>query len=1080
MLRWISCVLVSIGVTGRIDPQSTQTRSEDHRKPPSTWDVDGLSPFSPLAKLFLSFHPSGRGTRSSRSSTVPVASAEVKVSTADGAVSEDDRYKDTLILPETAFSQRANAVNREPEIQKYWAEKRIYERMWEDAEGEPFTLHDGPPYANGDLHIGHALNKILKDVINKYQAIRGRKVRYVPGWDCHGLPIELKVLQSMKKDEKKDLTPVKLRERARDFAVEAVNKQKEGFKRYGVWGDFEDPYLTLKPEFEAAQIGVFGKMVENGHIYRGRKPVYWSPSSRTALAEAELEYPEGHISPSVWAAFPVRETEDLPEALRPFVTSGNRLGIAIWTTTPWTVPANLAVAVNDKLEYVVAELPQGWQASAGVQEGKSTPTHVICAKECVPALSKAIGLEEDMPIKATFTGADITSKVTYSHPYAGRDGLIVTGGDYITCEAGTGLVHTAPAHGPDDYLTGMKYNLDVLSPVDDAGKFTEEADAGLEGTGYSLKGLFVLGEGNNVGVQLLNSTGALLKMQPYKHKYPYDWRTKKPTITRATDQWFASVEAFRDEALKEIDNVQWLPSTGKNRISSFVSSRAEWCISRQRTWGVPIPVFYHKETREPLLTQETIKHVQDVFAKHGSDAWYKMEVADLLPESMRGEADNYDRGQDTMDVWFDSGTSWAGVVNEREQLRYPADLYLEGSDQHRGWFQSSLLTSVASTGKAPYKSVLTHGFVNDEKGRKMSKSIGNVVSPDLVIEGGTNKKKQPAYGADVLRLWVANADYSTDVSIGDGIIKQTFESYRKIRNTLRYFISNLNDFDPSTTSITYESLPQVDLFILSRLATVMDEVEDAYEKFQFSRVVERILSFLQLDISNFYLEMAKDRLYISSKDHFRRRTCQFVINIVLGSVVTALAPILPHLAEDVFLNLKHKPADKDSVFQMPWSKLDKTKIATKHDHSTWQKFYKLRDDVNNAAEKARKVKAIGSFMDAKVTIVKPDDLGEYEEFAKFLEDFKSTGDEEEVDDIARMLMASQAKCETGGPNNFDGQDFVTTFEEGETPFGVIVEKADGKKCARCWFFSDTVGQNKEFPAACLKCIRVLEADMHDV
>lgn len=1039
-----------------------------------------------LARLLLNAHLGSRGIHrpdvhsnlagSARSGN-PIAATEVQAPT-DGAVSEDERYKKTVILPDTTFSQRANAINREPEIQKYWKEKQIYERMWEDAQGEPFTLHDGPPYANGDLHIGHALNKILKDTINKYQAIRGRKVRYVPGWDCHGLPIELKVLQNMKKDEKKNLTPPKLRERARDFAVETVSKQKESFQRYGVWGDFEEPYLTLKPEYEAAQIGVFGKMVENGHIFRGRKPVNWSPSSRTALAEAELEYPEGHISQSLYAAFPVRETADMPEFLRPFVESGNRLGIAIWTTTPWTLPANLAVAVNDRLDYVVVELPEGWQKLAGVQQGELTPTHVLCAKDLVPSLSKAIGVDEDLPIKATMKGADLSGRLTYSHPFAGRDSPVVAGGDYITTETGTGLVHTAPGHGAEDYLTGMKNNLEILSPVDDGGKFTEEAEAGLEGTDYSLKGLSVLGEGNTMCLKLMNSTGALLKVEPYNHKYPYDWRTKKPTIFRATDQWFASVEAFRDEAMSEIDKVKWFPSTGQNRISSFVSSRAEWCISRQRTWGVPIPVFYHKETGEPLLTKETIKHVQDIFAEHGSDAWFTMETADLLPESLRAEADHYERGRDTMDVWFDSGTSWAGVVKNRERLTYPADMYLEGSDQHRGWFQSSLLTSVASTGKAPYKAVLTHGFVNDEKGRKMSKSIGNVVSPSHVIEGGKNKKQQPAYGADVLRLWVANSDYSNDVSIGDGIIKQTFESYRKIRNTLRYFISNLNDFDPSSTDVSYDTLPQVDLFILSRLSSVVEEVEDAYEKFQFSRVVQTLLQFLSSDISNFYLEIAKDRLYISAKNDERRRTCQFTINILLRSVVSLLAPILPHLAEDVFLNLPHRPADKDSIFQLPWPTLDKSKLATKHDLRTWQQFFDLRDDVNIAAEKARKEKAIGSGLDAKVTIVKPNDAGEYKDLLDFLEEHQNSDNPlETVDDLSRMLITSQAKCEDGDLN---GHEFVTDFKEGATPFGVIIEKAVGKKCARCWHFHESVGENEQFPGACEKCVKALLADDHDV
>jgi isoleucyl-tRNA synthetase len=626
--------------------------------------------------------------------------------------------------------------------------------------------------------------------------LQGKRVEFVPGWDCHGLPIELKVLQSMKQDERKGLTPLELRVKAAAFAQQTVLKQSASFQRYGVWADWDKPYLTLQPEYEAAQIDVFGAMYLKGHVYRGFKPVHWSPSSRTALAEAELEYPDGHVSKSIYVAF---DAVAVAPALEPYKEG---LRVAIWTTTPWTIPANLAVAVNLKIDYSVVECSGG---------GK-----LLVAKDLIASLAKTIG--QELTEVACFKGADLVG-TTYQHPLYDRVSAVVEGGEYITTESGTGLVHTAPGHGQEDYQTGkhannptahrpcvrrpwisnpqaltlpsllgLKYGLPLLSPVDDAGLFTAEA-------GEAFVGLDVLGAGNTAVIAALEASGHLLKESPYPHKYPYDWRTKKPTIFRATDQWFASVDNFRDAAMDAINAVKWTPSFGKNRISAMTSSRADWCISRQRSWGVPIPVFYHKETGAPLLTAETIAHVRGVVAQHGTDAWYSRTVAELLPEGpLRDEADVYEKGKDTMDVWFDSGSSWSGVLNARG-LAFPADLYLEGSDQHRGWFQSSLLTSVAATGQAPYKHVLTHGFVLDEKGTKMSKSLGNVVDPLSVIEGGPNLKQNPAYGADVLRLWVASVDYSTDVCIGDTIIKQVFESYRRIRNTARYLIGNLNDFD---------------------------------------------------------------------------------------------------------------------------------------------------------------------------------------------------------------------------------------------------------------------------------------------
>lgn len=589
---------------------------------------------------------------------------------------EPGSYKDTVNLPKTSFDMRANAVKREPELQAFWAEQQLYQHLSQENPGELFVLHDGPPYANGSLHMGHALNKVLKDVINKYHLLRGRKVRYVPGWDCHGLPIELKVLQTLKSDERKALTPLTLRQKAKAFALKTVDQQRQDCKRYGVWGDWEHPYLTLQPEYEAAQIGVFGQMVLKGYIYRGLKPVYWSPSSKTALAEAELEYPEGHTSRSVYAAFEVKQLS--PALMMALDTFVGELGVAIWTTTPWTIPANLAVSINPELIYAVVEV------------GANAPgrfKYLIVAKDLVDRLSQVLGTT--LTVQATLVGKTL-EHTTYQHPLFDRHSEIVIGGDYVTIEAGTGLVHTAPGHGQDDYLVGQRYGLPAFAPVDDDGNFTAEAGA--------FAGLNVLGDGNMAVIKALQEAQSLLKEEPYVHKYPYDWRTKKPTIFRATEQWFASVEGFRQQALTAIAAVRWIPAQGENRITPMVAERSDWCISRQRSWGVPIPVFYDEATGEPLLNQETIAHVQAIVAAHGADAWWELSVDELLPEAYRTNGHTYRKGTDTMDVWFDSGSSWAAVLIGRDEtggmrdekeklgssllpqpsaLKYPADLYLE-------------------------------------------------------------------------------------------------------------------------------------------------------------------------------------------------------------------------------------------------------------------------------------------------------------------------------------------------------------------------------------------------------------------
>ena len=966
-------------------------------------------------------------------------------------MTEAKSYKETVNLPQTEFNMRANAVQREPELQQFWAENQIYEQLSQNNIKESFILHDGPPYANGSLHMGHALNKVLKDIINKYKLLQGHKTDYIPGWDCHGLPIELKVLQKIKSKERKELTPLKLRQKAKEFALQAQQEQCDSFKRYGIWGDWSHPYLTLTPDYEAAQIDVFGQMVLQGHIYRGLKPVHWSPSSRTALAEAELEYPEGHTSPSIYAAFPVIKLGENATELEPYLP---QLKVAIWTTTPWTIPGNLAVAVNGELEYAIAEIdPPAF--GTPLDKGGMGGSYLIVAKDLVEQL--AATLETDLTVKTTIFGKVLENTV-YHHPLFDRDSQVVIGGDYITTESGTGLVHTAPGHGQEDYITGQKYGLPILSPVDDGGRFTEEAGkfAGLQ---VVAKGNEKVSEGNQAIIDALQVAGALLKHESYAHKYPYDWRTGKPTIFRATEQWFASVSGFRDEALKAISEVTWIPAQGEKRITPMVSDRSDWCISRQRSWGVPIPVFYDEETNEELLTAETIDYVKEIIAEKGSDAWWELSVEELLPESYRNNGRTYRKGTDTMDVWFDSGSSWAAVAKGRN-LKYPVDMYLEGSDQHRGWFQSSLLTSVATNGIAPYKTVLTHGYVVDEKGFKMSKSKGNGIAPELIVAGGNNKKQEPAYGADVLRLWVSSVDYSSDVRVGKNIIKQTSDMYRKVRNTARFLLGNLHDFDPKQDAVAYADLPELDQYMLHRITEVFTEVTEAYESYQFFRFFQAIQNFCVVDLSNFYLDIAKDRLYISSLNSFRRRSCQTVLSIAIENIAKAIAPVLCHMAEDIWQALPYDTGYK-SVFESGW-------IETK---KPWQKpeLNKILEMkgamVNKVMEQARTAKAIGSSLDAKVLLQVAD-----AELKNKLASYNSSAtlSETNVDELRYFFLASQVELVDALPD--------TEYQSESDMANIGVVKADGEKCERCWNYSASVGSFEDDPTICDRCDAALKGE----
>jgi isoleucyl-tRNA synthetase len=1106
-------------------------------------------------------------------------------------------YKDTLNLLETPFQMRANARVREPEIQAFWSERRLYERLSReglnpDRPGPVFTLHDGPPYANGALHVGHALNKVLKDIINKHALLNGKRARFVPGWDCHGLPIELKVLQGLSSDERQQLTPLGLRRRAHAYALEQVEGQRSGFRRWGIWADWDQPYLTLNKSYEAAQIGVFGQMVMAGHIYRGLKPVHWSPSSRTALAEAELEYPDGHTSPSAYVAFPVVE---LPAALagelRPHGIEGptdqhhrEQLFVAIWTTTPWTLPANLAVAVNGELDYAICR-----DGSAPAD----APRYLVVAEALVDSLRTT--LERPLEPLLSVKGQALEG-ILYRHPLLDRTAPVLVGGDYVTTESGTGLVHTAPGHGVDDFNTGRKHGLAVLCPVDEGGTLTAEAGP--------FAGLNVLKDANAAILAALRDTGTLLAEQSYAHRYPYDWRTKKPTIFRATEQWFASVEGFRDQALAAIAAVTWMPESGRNRIEAMVRDRGDWCISRQRTWGVPIPVFYHRKTGEVLLNADTLAHIQALIAEHGSDVWWERDEAGLLPPAWADQADQWRKGTDTMDVWFDSGSSWAGVLGgvtgatesgvtparpaavvgaltepgtaaaqataEAEPasvgeaaaavsagvhsgqagsadgpeagscgntpLNFPADLYLEGSDQHRGWFQSSLLTAVAVTGHAPYKHVLTHGFVLDEKGRKMSKSLGNVVDPAVLVEGGKNEKQEPAYGADVLRLWVSSVDYSADVPLGPGIVKQLADVYRKVRNTARYLLGNLHDFDPRPQAegghaVPIAELPLLDRWMLQRTAALIDAVSADFERYEFYRFFQALQNYCVVDLSNVYLDIAKDRLYVSAATSFRRRSCQTVLHLVVERLAGLIAPVLCHMAEDIWQNLPY-PVAEASVFERGWPTVPaewragaKTGYSFDDHAGIKDLLLVLRPMVNRPLAKLRLEGAKKAAKDAASAVAGEKNMmavaeatasavlaamGEVSGIAKIdkSRDIGSSGILkngtsgamgssleaevqlviDEIDSTAPLRQTIERLGKSAHPevDNLADWLLVSTLRlGGAAPAEVLAEateggitvriaRAAGEKCERCWHYETDIGQHAAHPTVCGRCAAVLE------
>lgn len=777
-------------------------------------------------------------------------------------------YKETLLMPKTDFPMRGGLPNKEPQIQEKWDAEDQYHKALEKNKGnETFILHDGPPYANGNLHMGHALNKILKDFIVRYKTMQGFYAPYVPGWDTHGLPIEQALTK--KGVDRKKMSTAEFREKCKEFALEQIELQKKDFRRLGVRGDFNDPYITLKPEYEAAQIRIFGEMADKGLIYKGKKPVYWSPSSESSLAEAEIEYHDKR-SASIYVAFDVKDDKGVVDADAKFI---------IWTTTPWTIPSNVAITVHPELKY----------GQYNVNGEK-----YIIAEALSDAVAEALDWDKaSIKLEKEYTGKEL-EYVVAQHPFLDRESLVING-DHVTTDAGTGCVHTAPGHGEDDYIVGQKYELPVISPIDDKGVFTEE--------GGQFEGMFY-DKANKAVTDLLTEKGALLKLDFITHSYPHDWRTKKPVIFRATPQWFASISKVRQDILDAIENTNFKVNWGKTRIYNMVRDRGEWVISRQRVWGVPLPVFY-AENGEIIMTKETVNHVADLFAEHGSNIWFEREAKDLLPEGFTHPGSpngTFTKETDIMDVWFDSGSSHRGVLETRPELSFPADMYLEGSDQYRGWFNSSITTSVATRGVSPYKFLLSHGFVMDGEGKKMSKSLGNVIVPDQVV-----KQK----GADIARLWVSSTDYLADVRISDEILKQTSDVYRKIRNTLRFMLGNINDFNPDTDSIPESELLEVDRYLLNRLREFTASTINNYENFDYLNIYQEVQNFINVELSNFYLDYGKDILYIEQRDSHIRRSMQTVLYQILVDMTKLLAPILVHTAEEVW---SHTHMLKKKVF----------------------------------------------------------------------------------------------------------------------------------------------------------------------
>ncbi len=901
-------------------------------------------------------------------------------------------YKQTLLMPKTDFQMRGNLANREPEQQKVWIENKVYEKRLEvNKENERFVLHDGPPYANGNIHIGHAFNKVLKDFVVRYKSMQGFYSPYKPGWDTHGLPIETALTK--KGVNRKEFTITEFRKMCEKYAYEQVDIQKEQFKKLSILGDWDNPYITLTKDYEARQIELFAKMVEGGLIFKGLKPVYWSPSSESALAEAEIEYHD-KVSHSIFVAFNVVDGKDVLQADDKLV---------IWTTTPWTLPANLAIAVNRAYEY------------SRVKVGDK---HYVVAKELVESMMETFGFEDYQEV-ATLKGQDL-ELVTYKHAFIDRVSPVILG-EHVTLDAGSGLVHTAPGHGEDDFHVGRQYGLEVLCPVNGSGILTEEA--GMFAGQYYEKA-------NKAIIEHLQETEVLLFTEPITHSYPHDWRTKKPVIFRATNQWFASIDSIRTDILKEIREVNWYPAWGEERLYKMIENRGDWCISRQRAWGVPIPIFY-AEDETPILDPEVINHVASLFEEHGSNVWFDSEAKDLLPEGYthpNSPNGKFSKETDIMDVWFDSGTSHTSAMHQMDDVSYPWDVYLEGTDQYRGWFNSSIITGVACFKKSPYKTVLGHGFVLDKNGRKMSKSLGNVIDPAKLVK---------QYGTDMFRLWCLSVDYTQDVRIGPESMKQISESYRKIRNTFKFLLGNLADFDPKVNEVDFNDLTDLDKFMMIELDQLNKDVTSAYDNFEYQDVFKLITNYVSVNVSQFYLDLAKDILYIESADSKVRRSSQTVVYNILNTLVKFLTPVLPFTCEEAYANMPGDHLESVYLTNMPKAKdLKDDDLVSK-----FKLLMELRVDVLKALENARAEKLIGKSLEAEV-------------FVKTSEEILTAAKALNVN-LNQFFIVSEF-------------NFVDDVEGEELAVSTIkVLKKDGVVCARCWNVFDK--DNMATEELCHRC-----------
>ena len=919
-------------------------------------------------------------------------------------------YNDTIHKMQTPFEMRAGLPKKEPKMLEDWEQNHVYEQMIKNNEGKPqFILHDGPPYANGNIHMGTALNKIIKDIIIRYKNMSGFQAPYVPGYDTHGLPIELKALSSLG-DKKAGVSKLELRQICKEFATEHIGVMNEQFKRLGVQGDFENPYLTLRPEFEARQVEIFGEMAKKGYIYKGMKAVYWCPEDRTALAEAEIEYAEDECD-SIYVRFKL--TDDPNGVLAKHNIPLDKAWIVIWTTTTWTLPANVATCLNPNLEYAFVKIGDAYH---------------IMARELVESTMKGCHIDEYEVLPETVLGSEL-ELMQYQHPFLDRKGLVILG-DHVTLEGGTGCVHTAPGHGVEDFEVCVNHypQVPVVVPVDDAGRLTAEA-------GEKFAGLKVW-DANKVILEHIKKSGHLMGVQHITHQYPHCWRCHHPIIFRATEQWFCSIDAFKEDVYKAIDSVHWQPAWGHDRMAGMVRDRSDWCISRQRVWGVPIPVFYCKKCGKYHITDASIKAVSDLFRKEGSDAWYKYDANDILPKTEVCEcgASDWEKDPDIMDVWFDSGSTWSAVCRERPELRWPVDMYMEGADQFRGWFQSSLLTSVATQGVAPYREVLCHGWVVDAQGKQMHKSAGNGMEPSEIIRD---------YGADIIRLWVASSDYTVDVRAGKEIFRQLSEAYRKMRNTARFMLGNISDFDPAKDMVDDDQLFEIDRWALEACNKLTATMRDAYEHYDFSRAYHALYNFCVIDMSNFYMDVIKDRLYCA--DDHARRCAQTALYRILVDFTKLLAPILCFTSQEIWSYIPKLDGMKDYVVfeQMPEAKA----AADEAFEAKWDRIMAIRDDVKKVLEQARADKVIGSALEAGLTLY----------CSKEVYDFLNAIP---MDELADLFIVSHVDL-------VEGEGGVKGLVEG---LGVSAAHAAGNKCLRCWKYETTVGED----GLCPRCAKVLK------